>query len=510
LASHPSVKNLHRYAVFQLNDTHPALAVPELLRLLCDRHQLDWHEAWSITRECFAYTNHTILPEALERWPVWLMERLLPRHLQLIYEINAQFLRDVREEHPGDEGRVQRLSLIEEGPERQVRMAHLAIVGSHRVNGVSELHSQIVRERIFRDFAEFYPGKFINQTNGVTPRRWLLKCNPELAGLVTELVGSGWETDLGRLESLVPYADDAEVQKRWGAIKRRNKERFADYLKETYGLALDPSHLVDSHVKRIHEYKRQLLNVVHVVSRYLQLRAEPTREVLPRTFVFSGKAAPGYAMAKRIIHLINAVAAVVNGDELVRRKLHVLFVPNYGVSIAELIIPASDVSEQISTAGTEASGTGNMKFALNGALTIGTLDGANIEIKAAVGAENMFLFGLTADEVRALQSGYDPRQVYLADRELSAALDAIASGLFSPDDPGCFRPIIDSLLHGGDPYMVLADFRSYASVQRTIEHVYRDSAAWTRKSILNVARMGYFSSDRSVAGYARDVWGLSI
>jgi glycogen phosphorylase len=510
LASHQSVKNLHRYAVFQLNDTHPALAVAELLRLLIDRHQIAFDEAWTITQQCFAYTNHTILPEALERWPVWLMERLLPRHLQLIYEINLRFLQKVRERHPGDEARVQRLSLIEEGPERQVRMAHLAIVGSQRVNGVSELHSKIVRERIFRDFAEFYPGKFINQTNGVTPRRWLLKCNPELASLITELIGPGWQTELDKLERLVPHADDPDVQRRWAAIKRRNKERLAEFLKESYGLELDPTHLIDSHVKRIHEYKRQVLNIVHVVSLYLALRADPGRDAVPRTFVFSGKAAPGYAMAKRIIHLINAVATSVNRDESVRQNLRVLFVPNYGVSIAELIIPATDVSEQISTAGTEASGTGNMKFALNGALTIGTLDGANIEIKDAVGAENMFLFGLTAEQVEALQSGYDPKQVYLADRELARALDAIGGGMFSPEDPSCFRPIVDSLLHGGDPYMVLADFRSYCSVQRTIEQVYRDPAIWTKRSILNVARMGWFSSDRTVSGYAREIWGLTL
>ena len=508
LSQHPSLENLHRCAVFQLNDTHPALAVAELVRLLTDRHGISWDRAWSITRECFAYTNHTVLPEALERWPVWLMERLLPRHMQIIYEINARFLEDVRRRHPGDEARVQRVSLIEEGPEKQVRMAHLAIVGSRRVNGVSELHSQIVRERIFRDFAELDRAKFVNQTNGVTPRRWLLKCNPELAKLVTELVGTGWETDLGKLEGLTRFADDPAVQSRWRAIKQRNKERLAVHLKQTHGLELDPTHLVDAHVKRIHEYKRQTLNILHVVSLYLALRANPARDSVPRTFVFSGKAAPGYAMAKRIIHLINAVAEVVNRDERARQNLRVLFVPNYGVSIAELIIPASDVSEQISTAGTEASGTGNMKFALNGALTIGTLDGANIEIKDAVGAENMFLFGLTAEEVDALRDHYDPLKIQLADRDLGRALDAIAGGLFSPDDPGAFRPIVDSLLSGGDPYMVLADFRSYASVQRTIERVYADQTSWTRRSILNVARMGFFSSDRTVAGYARDVWGV--
>jgi len=511
LTRHSSPADLHHYAIFQLNDTHPALAVAELMRLLVDRHAMKWEDAWEVTRQCFAYTNHTILPEALERWPVWLMERLLPRHLQIVYEVNHRFLTDVRRRFPGDEDRVQRMSIIEEGAERQVRMAHLAIVGSHKVNGVSGLHSRLIREQLFRDFAEYYPGKFLNQTNGVTPRRWLAKCNPELATLITQRIGSGWETDLDRLERLTEHADDPELQAEWRAIKRRNKERLARSLKRAYGLELDPTHLVDSQVKRIHEYKRQLLNVLHVVSLYLRYRMDPTREDVPRTFVFSGKAAPGYAMAKRIVHLINAVAARINADERTRHLLRALFVPNYGVTQAELIIPASDVSEQISTAGMEASGTGNMKFALNGALTIGTLDGANIEIKEQVGDENIFIFGLRAEEVEVQRhSGYDPWRIYHADPELRAAVDAVGSGMFSPDDPGCFRPVVDTLLTGGDPYFVLADFRGYARAHEGLLETFRDTAAWTRKSILNVARMGYFSSDRTVRGYARDIWDVPL
>jgi starch phosphorylase len=509
LTRHEDLTKLHRYAIFQLNDTHPALAIAELMRLLVDRHGIRWDDAWAITRQAFAYTNHTIMPEALERWPVWLMEKLLPRHLQIIYEINTRFLGEVRRRYPGDEDRVQRMSLVEESQERQVRMAHLAIVGSHRVNGVSALHSQLIRDQLFSDFSQLYPDKFINQTNGVTPRRWLAKCNPELAALITRRIGPGWETDLDRLQKLADFADDRELGQEWRAIKRHNKERFARWLKRVYGLELDPTHLVDSQVKRIHEYKRQLLNVLHVISLYLRYRRDRRSEVVPRTFVFSGKAAPGYATAKRIVHLINAVATRVNADEATRNVLRVVFVPNYSVTSAELIIPASDVSEQISTAGMEASGTGNMKFALNGALTIGTLDGANIEIKDAVGDENIFIFGLTADGVEhAHHAGYDPWQHYYGDLELKEAIDAVGSGMFSPDDPACFRPIVDTLLTGGDRYLVLADFRSYARAHAVLEQTYADEAAWTRKSILNVARMGFFSSDRTVRGYARDIWGV--
>jgi starch phosphorylase len=484
--------------------------VAELMRLLIDRHGMHWDSAWDITRQSFAYTNHTIMPEALERWPVWLMERLLPRHVQIIMEINQRFLADVRRQHPGDEARVQRMSLVQEGTERQIRMAHLAVVGSHRVNGVSALHSRLIREQLFRDFSELYPGKFINQTNGVTPRRWLLKCNPELAALIEHRVGPGFKTDLDRLADLAAHADDPELHAEWRKVKRHNKERLARWLKHTHGLELDPTHLVDSQVKRIHEYKRQLLNLLHVVSLYLRYRRERGTESVPRTFVFSGKAAPGYAIAKRIVHLINAVARRVNADEATRHLLRVLFVPNYGVTQAELIIPASDVSEQISTAGMEASGTGCMKFALNGALTIGTLDGANIEIKDAVGDENIFIFGLTAESVDStLASGYDPVRIYQSDLELKEAVDAIAGGMFSPDEPARFRPITDALL-SGDRYLVLADFRSYARAQAVLESTFTDTASWAKKSILNVAHMGRFSSDRTVRGYARDIWGVPV
>ncbi|MFO0567724.1 MAG: glycogen/starch/alpha-glucan phosphorylase [Polyangiaceae bacterium] len=509
LARHEDLTGFHRYAIFQLNDTHPALAIAELMRLLVDRHGMPWNSAWEITRRAFAYTNHTILPEALERWPVWLMERLLPRHLQIIYEINAEFLDSVRKRWPNDDARVGRMSLIEEGGEKQVRMAHLAVVGSHRVNGVSALHSRLIREQLFRDFAELEPEKFLNQTNGITPRRWLLKCNPELAELITRHIGADWVTDLDQLERLVPLCDERALHAEWRAIKRRNKERFARWLRRVHGLELDPTHLVDSQVKRIHEYKRQLLNILHVVALYVRYRRHRATEAVPRTFVFAGKAAPGYAMAKRIVHLINMVGAKVNADENTRHLLRVLFVPNYSVTAAELIIPASDVSEQISTAGMEASGTGNMKFALNGAVTIGTLDGANIEIKDAVGDENIFIFGLTAEEVEARRHDYDPLRIYQADPELREAIDAIGTGMFSPDDPTCFRPIVDALL-AGDHYFTLADFRSYARTHESLEHAYQDPTGWTRKSILNVARMGYFSSDRTLRGYARDIWDVVV
>jgi starch phosphorylase len=508
LSAHPDLYNLHEHAIFQLNDTHPALAVAELMRLMVDVYGIAWDHAWSITRRSLAYTNHTILPEALERWPVWLMERLLPRHLQIIYDINSQFLAEVRRRYPGDEERVRRMSLIEEGPEKRVRMAHLAIVGSARVNGVSKLHSRLIREHIFRDFDDLYPGRITNETNGVTPRRWLLKCNPKLAELITARIGPDWVTNLERLSELVPLASDANFQEQWRAVKRFNKERLAAYLMRRHGLSLDPSHLIDSHVKRIHEYKRQTLNILHVIALYLRLRSDGRAEFTPRTFIFSGKAAPGYDMAKRIVQLINAVGEVINADPRVNQVLRVLFVPNYGVTTAEHIIPASDVSEQISTAGTEASGTGNMKFALNGALTVGTLDGANVEILEAVGSENMFIFGLTTEGVEAYRrSGAQPRELYYAEPELRSVLDAITSGTFSPDEPARFRPVVDALIHG-DPYLVLADFLSYASCQRSVEAAYRDQSAWTRRAILNVANMGRFSSDATIVGYARDIWGV--
>jgi glycogen phosphorylase len=508
--SHTDLYNLADQAVFQLNDTHPALAIAELMRLLIDEHGMQWDAAWAICRRCMNYTNHTVLPEALEHWPVHLMERLLPRHLEIVYQINHEFLQEVASKFPDDIARMRRMSIIEEGDVKKVRMANLAIVGSGRVNGVSKLHSQILKYRLFRDFEELTPGKVINVTNGVTPRRWLLKCNRELAGLITNSIGPGWEKDLDRLEQLVPLAVDPQFQQQWRLAKERNKLRLAQFLKERSEIQIDPTHLIDTQIKRIHEYKRQTLNILHIVSLYLQYKQKLPENPVPRTFLFAGKAAPGYDMAKRVIHLINAVGHVINQDPATRDILQCHFIPNYSVSVAERVIPATEVSEQISTAGTEASGTGNMKLAMNGALTVGTLDGANIEIMEAVGRENMFIFGLTAENVEQLYyTGYDPLSIYHADRDIRSALDAIAGGLFSPEDPSRFRPVAEKLMHQ-DPFLVLADYRSYASCQRTVEKVYRDTADWTRKSILNVAHMGRFSSDRSIENYAREIWRVPV
>lgn len=504
------IRALPEHAVFQLNDTHPALAVAEMMRLLFDEHHIEWGEAWDITRRCMNYTNHTILPEALECWSVHLMERLLPRHLEIIYEINHQFLLQVRSRFPGDDDRVRRMSIIAEGEWKKVRMANLAIVGSSHVNGVSALHSKILKDQLFRDFEEMRPGTVINQTNGVTPRRWLKKCNPSLSALITEHIGSGWVTDLDQLEKLVPLADDSAFIRAWQVSKRANKERLAAKLAR-HDIAIDTNHLFDTQVKRIHEYKRQLLNLIHVVSLYLSYREHLPTNVAPRTFFMGGKAAPGYDMAKRIVHLANCIGRVINDDPKTRDLLRLYFVRNYNVSLAEVIIPATDVSEQISTAGTEASGTGNMKFAMNGALTIGTLDGANIEIMEAVGRENMFIFGLTAENVERTKSqGYRPMDFYETDRELRNALDAISRGDFSPKgDPGCFRPLVDKLLHH-DPFLVLADYRGYALCHQTIEAAYSSQDAWTRKCILNVAHMGRFSSDNTIRSYARDIWSVPV
>ncbi len=510
LQMHPTLVNLPDQAVFQLNDTHPALAVAEMMRLLQDEHQMSWDEAFSITKQCMNYTNHTVLPEALERWPVYLMERLLPRHLEIIYQINHDFLLEVAAKFPGDLGRIQRMSIISEGDFKTVRMANLAVVGSSHVNGVSALHSKILKEQLFRDFEDLTPGKVINQTNGVTPRRWLLKCNPDLASLITKRIGPGWETDLDRLKKLESFADDRQFQAEWRAVKFKNKERLAELMRERFQVELDPTHIFDTQVKRIHEYKRQLLNLIHVVALYQKYKAQRPVDAIPRTFLFGGKAAPGYDMAKRTIHLINAVGKVINEDPATRDLLRCHFIPNYSVTLAERIIPASDVSEQISTAGTEASGTGNMKFSMNGALTIGTLDGANIEILEAVGREHMFIFGLTAENVEQLQrTGYAPHDVYQADRELRSALDAIAGGTFSPDEPGRFRPVVDKLIYH-DPFLVLADYRSYALCQHSLQEAYRDTDAWTRSSIINVANMGRFSSDSTIRGYVRDIWGVRV
>ncbi len=504
------IRTLASSSTFQLNDTHPALAVAELMRILTDKYELDWDEAWTITRESVNYTNHTLLPEALEKWPVWLMERVLPRHLQIIYEINHRFLQGVERRFPGDNGRKARMSIIEEGGERYVRMANLAVIGSSRVNGVSALHSQLLRDNLFRDFDEYEPGKMLNQTNGVTPRRWMLKCNPGQTALLNRVLGTGWEIDMDRLKQLEPLATDPQIQAEWQQIKFKNKERLAERLWSRCGIEIDPRFLLDAQVKRIHEYKRQLLNLLHIVALYQAYKVDPQRALAaqPRTFLFAGKAAPGYETAKNIIWLINSVASVVNADPATRDKLNVVYVPNYSVSWAELIIPATDVSEQISTAGYEASGTGNMKFAMNGALTIGTMDGANVEMAEQMGAENMFIFGLTADEVaHTKEVGYDPRAIYFSDRILRGVLDAISRGVFNPDDPGRFRGMVEGLL-SHDPFLHLADFRSYMSCQSVVEEAYGDQMNWTRKSILNVARMGFFSSDRTIAGYAREIWDV--
>jgi starch phosphorylase len=497
---------LPEFVAIQLNDTHPAIAVPELMRLLMDEQGLEWEESWTICERTFAYTNHTVLPEALETWPVELLGRLLPRHLEIIFEINRRFLSALRppKQDPGFPARV---SIIGEGSTKHVRMAHLAIVGSHKVNGVAALHSQILKEALFRDFDAIFPGRFDNVTNGVTPRRWLYQANPGLSRLITAKIGEEWICDLERLRDLAPYADQAEFRAAWMAVRLENKKRLARYILRKIGLGVDPTTLFDVHVKRIHEYKRQLLNALHVITLYNRIKADPEAPMVPRTVMFAGKAAPAYHQAKRIIKLINAVAAVVNTDADVQGRLRVLFLPNYCVSQAEKIVPAADLSEQISTAGMEASGTGNMKMALNGALTIGTLDGANIEIMEAVGAENIFIFGLTTEQVaEQRQKGYDPKAFYRQDEELRQALDMIAAGYFTPHEPDLFQPILRSLLDQGDYYMLLADFRAYVVAQEQVGRLFMQPDEWARRSILNTARMGRFSSDRAVLEYARRIW----
>jgi starch phosphorylase len=502
--SHDSFARFSDKVAIQLNDTHPAIAIAELMRVLVDEEDLPWDEAWKQTVACFGYTNHTLLPEALERWPVSLFERLLPRHLEIIYEINRRFLREVMTEHPQD-GHVARMSLIEEGPERRVRMAHLAVVGSHSINGVARLHSELVKQELLRDFYELYPERFNNKTNGVTPRRWILGCNPGLSALITQRIGPSWPTDLERLRELDPHAEDANFRASLRAVKRRNKEALASLIQHELGFSVDPTSLFDCQIKRLHEYKRQLLNALHIVSLYLRgKRGEP---VVPRTFVFGAKAAPGYQKAKLIIRFIHAIAAVINED---RRfcDIKVAFLPNYRVSLAEKIIPAADLSEQISTAGMEASGTGNMKLSMNGALTIGTLDGANIEIREAVGPENFFLFGLDTAEVLALRKRhFTGREAYEANDEVRQVIDLVASGFFNPEEKGLFQPLLDSLL-GRDEYMVLADFPAYSACQRAVSEEYQNEDEWSRKAALNIARVGGFSSDRTVKEYAQEIWGI--
>ncbi|HEY6008796.1 MAG TPA: glycogen/starch/alpha-glucan phosphorylase [Geobacteraceae bacterium] len=505
--AHHDLRQLPEQVAIQLNDTHPALAIPELMRVLLDLETLSWDDAWRVTTGVFAYTNHTILPEALEKWPVWFLEQILPRHLEIIYAINEQFLREVRARFPGDDARLERMSLIEEHWERRVRMAHLAIVGSHSVNGVAALHSSILKNNLFHDFYEMYPERFNNKTNGITQRRWLKKANPQLSALIDQRIGEGWTTDLYKLRQLRPLADDPGFVAAWQEVKRENKSRLAAYILKHNELEVDVDSMFDCQVKRIHEYKRQLLNVLHIITLYNRLRDDPELEMAPRTFIFSGKAAHSYTMAKLIIRLINAVGARVNHDPQVAGRLKVVFIANYGVSLAELIMPAADLSEQISTAGTEASGTGNMKFALNGALTVGTLDGANIEIMEEVGKENIFIFGLSSEEVATLRrTGYTPRDYYNKNTELKRVLDMIAEGFFTPDEPGLFRPIVDALLNQGDQYLLLADYAAYVACQAEVDRVYRDEDEWARRAILNTAGMGKFSSDRTISEYARDIW----
>ena len=502
-------RQLPEKVAIQLNDTHPAMAVAELMRILLDQARLGWDEAWDLAVRTLAYTNHTLLPEALEKWPVRFFELACPRLLEIIYEINRRFLGEVQERYPHDEERVQRMSLIEETPARQVRMAHLAIVGTHSTNGVAQIHSDLLRTRLVTDFAGMFPERFNNKTNGVTPRRWLLLANPDLSRLITDAIGDAWVTDLGELRKLQPLADDAAFRSRFRAAKQAAKERFTDWLKASTGQSVDPSTIFDSQIKRIHEYKRQLLNVLHIIVLYNRLRANPSLAIPPRSFLFAGKAAPAYRLAKLIIKLIGNVSRVIDADPAARGLIQVVFLPNYNVSLAERLIPASDVSEQISTAGYEASGTGNMKFMMNGALTVGTRDGATIEMAEEAGEENFFLFGLTAEQVHSSRGWYSPLWHYLNEPETRAALDLIFQDHFSAGEPGIFAPIRQTLLDRGDHYMHLADLGSYAEAQQRLGDLYSDPDAWARKAILNVASSGKFSSDRTIAEYAADIWNAA-
>jgi starch phosphorylase len=507
LGSGGSLDGFQEKFAVQLNDTHPAVSVAELMRLLIDDHDLSWDQAWGITRNTFAFTNHTLLPEALETWSVALFQRLLPRHLEIIYEINRRFLDEVRVRFLGDDARVARLSLIDESGGRRVRMAHLATVGSHAVNGVAELHSELLKSTVMKDFSELWPEKFHNVTNGVTPRRFIVVSNPRLAALLTERCGGDeWVSDLGCLRELEAHADDTGLHAQWRAVKLAAKTDLANWLARNAAVEIDPQSLFDVHAKRFHEYKRQHLNVLHIVTLYQRLKHSPNLDLTPRTFIFGGKAAPGYRMAKLMIKLINAIGEVINKDPQINGTLRVAFMPNFNVQNGQRLYPAAEVSEQISLAGKEASGTGNMKFSMNGALTIGTLDGANVEIREEVGRENFFLFGMTAQQVMERQAaGYRPFDVYQADQELRSVIDLINSGLFSHGDPELFRPLTDHLIHH-DPFMVLADYHAYVERQHEVGNAYRDQEHWNRMSILNVARMGKFSSDRAIREYCEKIW----
>ncbi len=505
---HDNLTLLPEKVAIQLNDTHPTLAIPELMRILLDDKRLDWDDAWLIALSTFAYTNHTVLPEALEKWPVQMMERILPRHLQIIYRINELFIKQIIARFPGDNDRLRRMSIIDEDGERCVRMAHLAIVGSHSINGVSILHSEILKNELFLDFYQLWPERFNNKTNGITQRRWLKYCNPWLADLISSKIGDGWTTNLDELKKLIPLADDSEFQQMWIEVKRANKQKLADFIRLHNCIEVSPDSMFDCQTKRLHEYKRQLLNVLHVITRYNRIKADPGGNFAPRTVIFGGKAAPSYYMAKLIIKLINSVGSVVNKDPEVNTLLKVVFLGNYNVTLAEMIFPASDLSEQISTAGTEASGTGNMKYSLNGALTVGTLDGANIEIMEEVGRENIFIFGKTAEQVAGLKkAGYRPQDYYFHNPELKQAIDMIGNGSFSADDQMLFKPIVDTLL-GPDHYLLLADYASYIVCQDDIDALYQQPREWARTSILNTAGMGKFSSDRTISEYAREIWGI--
>jgi starch phosphorylase len=503
------IQTFHELNAIQLNDTHPAIAIAELMRLLVDDQQMDWEEAWSITCNTFAYTNHTLLTEALEKWPVPFLGNLLPRHLEIIYEINRRFLDEVRMKFPSDERRVTRLSLIDEYGERYVRMANLACVGSHAVNGVSALHTELLKQTVLCDFHAIWPERFANVTNGVTPRRWVLISNPGLASLITRRIGDGWITNMEELTQLEPSSEDPNFREEWRQVKIENKKNLAARILERTGIAVDPGSMFDIQVKRFHEYKRQHLNVLHILTLYHRIKQHPDTPITPRTFLFGGKAAPGYFMAKLIIKLINAVAEIVNRDADVRNRIKVVFFPDFNVKNGQMIYPAADLSEQISTAGKEASGTGNMKFSMNGALTIGTLDGANVEIKEEVGAGNFFLFGLTAEQVHQHKSqGYHPMEYYQSHDELRSIIDFIASGQLSPGAPELFKPLIDSLLRT-DEYMLMADYHAYVETQEKVSRAYLDQEHWTRMSILNVARIGKFSSDRAVREYCDKIWKIS-
>jgi len=510
LSQYGDLKSLPDKAAIHLNDTHPAVAVPELMRLLMDVHGMDFDQAWDITKRTFAYTNHTLLPEALESWPVPLFERLLPRHMQIVYAINAQVLLEARATNQFSGDQIARISLIQENGDRRVRMGNLAFVGSHSINGVSALHTELMKETVFADLHKLYPDRINNKTNGITPRRWLIQCNPGLTALTREAIGDRFMDDIEAIKGLDPFADDASFREKFAAAKRQNKARLANLVADRLGIRLDPSALFDIQVKRIHEYKRQLLNILEAIALYDQIRSHPERDWMPRVKFFGGKAAPSYHNAKLIIKLANDVAKVINGDPSVRGLLKVVFVPNYNVSLAEVLMPAADLSEQISTAGMEASGTGNMKFALNGALTIGTLDGANVEIKEHVGDDNIFIFGLTTAQVAERRNnGYNPRGVIEASPELSQAVSAISSGVFSPDDPGRYRDLMNGL-YQSDWFMVAADFDSYAACQREVDAVWRDSPDWNARAIRNVARVGWFSSDRTIRQYAKEIWHVPV